>query len=297
MRVTIALGVCLFLLLCPLLGAEPLYHVLQKGETVYSVARSFKVSPEAILSANGITDPTKVKVGQRLVIPQATSPGTTSTASPAPRTHVVKKGETLYGIARLHGLEVAELLGLNKLTASAVLKVDQVLLLPGGTVAKAKPDPAKPGDKPPAKTPAKTPDKAPDKAPGPAFPPLVKTSSRQVSPRLALPCAGEARYLDGKIDGIMILCDKGSVSKAVTSGRVVSAGPYRGFGLVAFVEGRGGYIYVYGGNDSLGVKVGDSVSPGMELGKVGFDAREGRPAAYFLVFKDGKSLDPASVSP
>lgn len=302
MRVTIALGVCLFLLLCPLLGAEPLYHVLQKGETVYSVARSFKVSPEAILAANGIADPTKVKVGQRLVIPQASSPGTTAApaSNPAPKTHVVKKGETLYGIARLHGVEVAELLSLNKLGPSAVLKVDQVLLLPGGaTVAKATPDPAKPGGKPPAQAPDKSPEKAPDKGPGPgpAFPPLVKTSSRQVNPRLALPVAGEARYLDGKIDGIMILCDKASVSKAVTSGRVVSAGPYRGFGLVAFVEGRGGYIYVYGGNDSLGVKVGDSVSPGMELGKVGFDAREGRPAAYFLVFKDGKSLDPASVSP
>ncbi len=294
MRVTIALGVCLFLLLCPLLGAEPLYHVLQKGETVYSVAQSFKVSPEAILSANGITDPTKVKLGQRLVIPQATS-----APSPAPKTHVVKKGETLYGIARQYRIEVAELLALNKLGPSAVLKVDQVLLLPGGTVATAKPDPAKPGEKAPVKTPAKIPDKTPDKAPGPgpAFPPLVKTSSRQISPKLALPCAGEARYLDGKIDGIIILCDKGSVSKAVTSGRVVSAGPYRGFGLVAFVEGRGGYIYVYGGNDSLAVKVGDSVSPGMELGKVGFDAREGRPAAYFLVFKDGISLDPASVNP
>lgn len=308
MRATIALISCLFLLLCPLLGAEPLYHVLQKGETVYSVARSFKVSPQAILEVNGIGDPTKVRVGQRLLIPQAPAPQPPQ----APKTHAVKKGETLYGIARLHGVELADLLSLNKLGASSALRPGQVLLLPPGPAPKTGPGTEvaktgsqpkdggpmgpKPGDKTVSSRP---PSPGPDKDPASvgAFPPLVRTSSKRVDARLALPCSGEARYLDGKIDGIMILCEKGAASKAVSSGRVVSAGPYRGFGLVVFVEGRGGYIYVYGGNESLGVKVGDSVSPGLELGKVGFDAREGRPAAYFLVFKNGKSLDPASISP
>jgi murein DD-endopeptidase MepM/ murein hydrolase activator NlpD len=265
--------------------------VVQKGETVYSLARSYKVSPESILAANGISDPTKVKVGQRLAIPQV---------------HVVKKGDTLYGIARLYGVEVADLLSLNKLSLSSALKPSQVILLPQASqAAKTSVTPPK-GDgqagaekvavKPPDKVVVKPLDKA-GPAPDPAFHPLVKTSSRQVPAKLALPCPGEARYLDGKIDGIVILCEKGVVSKAINSGRVVSAGPYRGFGLVVFVEGKSGYIYVYGGNDSLAVKVGDNVSPGMELGNVGFDAREGRPAAYFLVFRDGKSLDPASVAP
>jgi len=292
MRVIIALISCFFLLLCPLLGAEPLYHVVQKGETVYSLARSYKVSPESILAANGISDPTKVKVGQRLAIPQV---------------HVVKKGDTLYGIARLYGVEVAELLSLNKLSLSSALKPNQVLLLPqavqsaksgaGGEKAASSATPPKVDGKTGGeKVAVKTPDKAPLPSDS-SFPPLVKTSSRQVPAKLALPCPGEARYLDGKIDGIVILCEKGVVLKAINSGRVVSAGPYRGFGLVVFVEGKNGYIYVYGGNDSLEVKVGDNVSPGMELGNVGFDAREGRPAAYFLVFRNGKSLDPASISP
>lgn len=43
------------------------------------------------------------------------------------------------------------------------------------------------------------------------------------------------------------------------------------------------------------VKVGDTVKAGQELGKVGYDAKEGRAVAYFFVFKDGNSLDPAKV--
>jgi septal ring factor EnvC (AmiA/AmiB activator) len=129
----------------------------------------------------------------------------------------------------------------------------------------------------------------------PNFPPAVKTSSKAVDKTLALPCSGEARYLDGKIDGIMILTERGVGAKAVTGGKVVSAGPFRGYGQVVVVQSKNGYIYFYGGNDSIAVKVGDAVSVGQELGKVGWDAKVGSAAAYFFVFKGGQSLDPAKA--
>ncbi|MFC1960941.1 LysM peptidoglycan-binding domain-containing protein [Chloroflexota bacterium] len=44
-------------------------HVLQSGQTLYSVARSYNVSVSALMSANGITDPTRVPAGIVLRIP------------------------------------------------------------------------------------------------------------------------------------------------------------------------------------------------------------------------------------
>jgi murein DD-endopeptidase MepM/ murein hydrolase activator NlpD len=285
---------CLSLLcLSSLAAAQPVYHVLAKGETIYAVARAYKISPDAILKANGITDPKRLKVGQRLAIP---------------RVHVVLKGETLFSIARSYSISVEALEAANDFSAKSVIVVGQCLILPPETSAGGKSDDANPlvlapVSPPPEKDPIKAPaspvaeggKQSVSPNPGPAFPPLVKTSSRAVSTKLVWPCHGEARYLDGKIEGIVILTERGVAAQAISSGRVVSAGPYRGFGQVVFVESKNGYIYVYGGNESIGVKVGDAVSTGQELGKVGYDAKEGRAVAYFFVFRNGESLDPANA--
>jgi rare lipoprotein A len=47
-------------------------HTVQAGETVWGLAtRTYHVSPEAILQANNITDPTKLQIGQVLTIPES----------------------------------------------------------------------------------------------------------------------------------------------------------------------------------------------------------------------------------
>jgi septal ring factor EnvC (AmiA/AmiB activator) len=115
-----------------------------------------------------------------------------------------------------------------------------------------------------------------------------------VDKSLSWPCPGEILYLDGKAYGVVIRAKLGEALKAVASGTVSSAGPYRGYGNVVFVLTRG-YIYVYGGNDSLLVRAGDQIVAGQELGRVGMDAKQGGPAAYFLVFKNGEAVDPAAA--
>ncbi len=44
-------------------------HVVQRGETIYTIARKYGVSPQALLQANGISNPNRILVGQVLVIP------------------------------------------------------------------------------------------------------------------------------------------------------------------------------------------------------------------------------------
>ena len=125
------------------------------------------------------------------------------------------------------------------------------------------------------------------------MPEPVKTQDRTVDMKLAWPVEGRAMYLDGKLEGVMIRVKPGEMTKAIASGTVVSAGPSRGFNQVVFIQAKSGYVYVYGGNESLSVKTGEQVSSGKEIGKIGIDAKDGSPVAYFFVFRNGQPIDPA----
>lgn len=305
-----------------------LKHTLEKGETLYSVSRKYKVSYEALASANAITDPTKLKVGTVLIIPSV---------------HVVEKGETLFGLARQYGISVGDLLAANKLSQGYVLKIGDVLVVPAAapaadsavqpvsapastttTIAKNAPAPAAStttslAPSKPAVTAATTTTlaaiaksqpattttiaahatsttvakQAPSTATSIPMPEPVKLQEREVDLKLGWPVPGKALYLDGKLEGVMIRVKPGEITKAIASGTVVSAGPSRGFNQVAFVQAKSGYVYVYGGNESLTVKTGDQVASGKEIGKIGLDAKDGSPIAYFFVFRNGQPIDPA----
>ncbi len=44
-------------------------HLVKKGDTITKIAKQYKVTQDALMSANAITDPTKLKAGANLVIP------------------------------------------------------------------------------------------------------------------------------------------------------------------------------------------------------------------------------------
>jgi lipoprotein NlpD len=49
-------------------------HVVQKGETLYRIARTYGVDPRELMDANGISDPRTLAPGQELFVPGATQP-------------------------------------------------------------------------------------------------------------------------------------------------------------------------------------------------------------------------------
>jgi lipoprotein NlpD len=276
-----------------MVAAQAVYHILEKGETLYSVARSYGVSLDTIAKANSIDDPSKLRVGKRLLIPGgvathdavASGDDAHDLAAAESQMYKVAKGDTLFSIARAYGVGLNALRAANKLTASALIKPGDTLAIPaGGKSAPALPAATANNATPPATISVST----------PAVPEAVKTSVKPVSKGLSWPCPGEILYLDGKAYGVVIRSKLGEALKAVASGTVSSAGPYRGYGNVVFVLARG-YIYVYGGNDSISVRAGDQVVAGQELGRVGMDVKQGSPAAYFLVFKNGEAVDPAAA--
>jgi septal ring factor EnvC (AmiA/AmiB activator) len=99
--------------------------------------------------------------------------------------------------------------------------------------------------------------------------------------------------MTGKLSGVEITGVRAESVKSLTRGTVLSAGPYRGWGQVAIIQVEGGYLYVYGGCESLSVKEGDRVAPGTEVGKLGVDAKLNKPQLYFMVFRNNVPVDPA----
>jgi septal ring factor EnvC (AmiA/AmiB activator) len=102
-------------------------------------------------------------------------------------------------------------------------------------------------------------------------------------------------YMTGKLNGVVLVGERNEPVRSLAQGTVISAGPYRGFGKVVIVQVTGGYLYVYGGCESLSVREGDRVKAGMELGRLGMDALSDKPQLFLLVYRNNVSVDPATA--
>jgi LysM repeat protein len=94
------------------------YYDTQSGDNIYTVADKLGVSVEDIRTANpSVSD--GIKPRMRLFFP--TDIQTTETGSSSmPLTHIVTKGESIYGIARQYGMTMDELLALNPAASDGI---------------------------------------------------------------------------------------------------------------------------------------------------------------------------------
>ena len=104
-------------------GQSGITHVVQPGDTLFSIARRYGVSMDAIALANGIANPNRIYVGQRLLIPTGGTPSGT--------VHVVQPGETLISIALRYGVDMWALARANRITDLNRIYVGQRLVIPG----------------------------------------------------------------------------------------------------------------------------------------------------------------------
>ena len=108
------------------------YHTIQPKETLYSVARMYSLRPEDIVAANpGLSEET-FQIGKTIRIPLPASNESYAYYSDRQTQqviHKVKKGETLYSIARQYNVSVEEIQRVNSLSSNS-LKVDMELIIP-----------------------------------------------------------------------------------------------------------------------------------------------------------------------
>jgi septal ring factor EnvC (AmiA/AmiB activator) len=92
--------------------------------------------------------------------------------------------------------------------------------------------------------------------------------------------------------GIDIRASEGADVSVVGPGKVVHAGPFRGYGNLVIVDHGEGYHSLYAHLGTLKKAVGDDVDSGEVLGTVGDTGSLKGPYLYFEIREAGKPVDP-----
>ncbi len=113
-------------------------YVVQKGDNLWDISRSFRTDPGTLRKLNYLGNSSRIYVGQVLKLPGSASekatlhhPNTDDASAGSTRTYVVKRGDTVWDIARATGTTTATIRRLNGLPKSARIYVGQKLLVPG----------------------------------------------------------------------------------------------------------------------------------------------------------------------
>lgn len=106
-------------------------YTVKSGDTLSKIAGAHGITLQQLLSVNSISNPNLIKIGQVIKIP-AKGSTTTPTKPTTPTTvkYTVKKGDTLYAIAKKYHVTVQQLVSTNKLPNANVLRIGQVLTIP-----------------------------------------------------------------------------------------------------------------------------------------------------------------------
>ena len=104
-------------------------YIVSSGDTISSVAHMFNVSVNTILWANGLTGKSVLQTGQTLVILPISGIN-----------YIVKKGDTLKGIAKKYGGDhptdtLADILSYNDVTIDSQLTIGQAIIIPSAEMS------------------------------------------------------------------------------------------------------------------------------------------------------------------
>ena len=123
-------------------------HTVQRGETLYRIARQYGATIEAIKQANSLLNDV-IHAGQQLVIPgvsgsapAASPPAASAPAAVATGTYTVRPGDSLASIAGAFNTNYITLAEMNGLPNPDVLYVGQVINVPAAPSAPAASPPA-----------------------------------------------------------------------------------------------------------------------------------------------------------
>ena len=116
------------------------FHRVRRGETLIGLAAEYDVTVGQLRKWNALGETEGIRAGQRLrVAPPGRRPAPTNALkvssagaqTAAPRIHVVRRGETLGGLARQYGVSVQALREANGLTERDPIRAGLPLKIPG----------------------------------------------------------------------------------------------------------------------------------------------------------------------
>ena len=246
--------------------------------------------------------PSDTLAGQPSPSSQPTAAPSAATPPPAPilvaLKYVVKRGDTLTGIASANDCSVADLRTWNKLGANGKLRKGQVLRI-------VRQQPLPPSGA--AGTQAAAPAAASDAVAGNQAT-ASAASNRQVVKETKRHAGGVALkwpangkivegFRPGQNRGIQIAGRPGDPVRAAADGRVMYAGTgLNDYGSLIIVQHNADFLTAYAHNRKVLVKTGDIVRQGDEIAEMG-DLDNSRVALLFEVRRDGKPVNPMPYLP
>ncbi len=103
------------------------FYFVQRGETLFAIAKRYQTTVHAIVAANRLDDPNGICPGQALIIPR---PGEVPSPPPGGIVHLVRAGETLFQLADKFGTSVQEILRANQIAHPEFILAGQQLVIP-----------------------------------------------------------------------------------------------------------------------------------------------------------------------
>lgn len=243
-------------------------HTIASGESLYTIARKYDVTTQAIVHANSLGSPDKIIVGQKIIIP-----GRGDLVAAAP-------------------VQVAS--ATPQATAPA-LPASRPSNLSGSNVLQTAVTPAQATTPAPAATPAQA---APAPAPTQvaAVPPAEPVSSG--SDKFRWPVSGRVitDFAASRGTGINIDVPEGSTVKAAENGTVIYVGSgVEGYGNLVLIRHPNGYVSAYAHLKSMSVAKGAVVNRGDAIGAVGQTGSVSRPQLHFELRKGATPVDPVPL--
>ncbi|MCB2055910.1 MAG: M23 family metallopeptidase [Geminicoccaceae bacterium] len=281
-------------------------HVVMPGDTLTRIAQTHDVPFDRLAALNGLSPPYPIYVGQVLhLVP----------APPPPAEHAVRPGETVMAIGRRYDMTLAEIVRLNPDLQPDRIRVGQRLRLAPGEAPAA----TRVAEPRPVRADTVVADAAPPRvealrrpvSTGADRPTLERQRAAATGPVPALSGSGFIWPIEGPLlsgfgvrdngtrsDGIDIAAPLGSIVQAAENGVVVYAGEdIPAMGRMLMIRHAGGYLSAYAHAQTLLVVVGDRVSRGQPVAKVGATGRVARPLLHFELRQGKRPLDPVAHLP
>ena len=94
-------------------------YIVQKGDTLYSIANKYGLSVDELKKSNDLTN-NIISIGQKLIIPTENNTNE--------EIYIVQKGDSLWSISRKYGLTVDQLINSNGLTNLTIYEGQELLI-------------------------------------------------------------------------------------------------------------------------------------------------------------------------
>ncbi|HET9042673.1 MAG TPA: peptidoglycan DD-metalloendopeptidase family protein [Burkholderiales bacterium] len=282
---------------------QPETYVVKRGDTLYSIALDQGVDWRDLAAWNQLSDPTKLSVGQSLVVrrsaPVSEGPVTVSPVAPSQPIAVRPLGaDAPPGAAPAAGAATAAAGALRTEPKGVRLPYsdENLAALQRGDAARAAaPAPAPP----PVAAPAPKPEPPPVAKIEPAPTPKPEPDGPEERVDWSWPTAGRvvANFNGAGNKGLDIGGRVGDPVYASAGGKVVYSGEgIPAYGKLVIIRHNGTYLSAYAHNSQILVKEGQSVSKGQKIAELGSSGADSTKL-HFEIRRLGKPVDPLQYLP